>query len=120
MARVVSSLCRRPIGHGIALPHLRLPVALGREAGLLALLFLREPLVTSESSPDPIPVTRLLFFIAPSPRAHLELLARLSAALSHGGARSPVIEARPDAEILAALTAEDAPDAADGGRDLGA
>src|SRR5436305_7919733 len=35
----------------------------------------------------PISVTRLFFFVAPSPRAHLELLARLSAALSRGGLR---------------------------------
>jgi PTS system nitrogen regulatory IIA component len=109
-----------PIGHGIALPHLRSPVALGREAGILALLFLREPLLTNESAPDALPLTKLLFFIAPSPRAHLELLARLSAALSQGALRVPVMEARPDAEIFASLTADDDPDAASGEREAGA
>ena len=99
-----------PIGRGLALPHLRAPVALGREAGVLAALFLEEPLRTEEPAPDSLPVTRLLFFIAPSPRAHLELLARLGFALSRGGLRAPILEARPDAEILTAFAASDEAD----------
>jgi len=92
-----------PIGGGLALPHLRVPVALGREAGILAMLFLRDALELSESGPDERPVTRLLFFIAPSPRAHLELLAQLSASLARGGLRQLVLDAAPDADLFASL-----------------
>lgn len=94
-----------PVGGGLALPHLRSPVTLGRDAGLLALLFLRDVLALGEAPPDDIPVTRLLFFVAPSPRAHLELLAQLSALLSRGGLRQLVRDAAPEAEIFAALAA---------------
>ena len=92
-----------PVGGGLALPHLRTHVALGRDAGLLAFVFLREALPLEEPPPDRVPVTRLLFFIAPSPRAHLETLAQLSARLTRGALRPLVLSAAPDSEILAAL-----------------
>jgi PTS system nitrogen regulatory IIA component len=75
------------------------------------MLFLREPLELREPGPDERPVTRLLFFIAPSPRAHLELLAQLSAALTRGGLRRLVLDAAPDAELFASLAPSDAPGA---------
>jgi nitrogen PTS system EIIA component len=96
-----------PVGGGLALPHLRAHVALGRDAGLLAILLLRDPL--PEPAPDDVPVTRLLFFIAPSPRAHLDLLAQLSTALKGGPLRELVLKAAPDAEIFAALAAAETP-----------
>jgi PTS system nitrogen regulatory IIA component len=95
-----------PVGHGLALPHLRAPVALGRESGILALLFLREPLAVGEPAPDGQPVTRLVFFVAPSPRAHLELLAQLSTALTRGTLRQRIADAAPDDEIFADLAAD--------------
>jgi nitrogen PTS system EIIA component len=94
-----------PVGHGLALPHLRSPVALGRDAGTVALVILRDFLPLKEQPPDNIPVTRLLFFIAPSPRAHLELLAQFSTALTRGGLRQLVLDAAPDEQIFSALTA---------------
>jgi len=94
-----------PVGGGLALPHLRAHVTLGRDTGLLALLLLGEPLPLTEPLPDGVQVTRLLFFIAPSPRAHLDLLAQLSTALKHGPLRERVLNAAPDAEISAALDA---------------
>jgi PTS system nitrogen regulatory IIA component len=96
-----------PVGGGVALPHLRASVALGRDAGTLALLALREPLGTIPSIPDAAPVTRLLFFVAPSPRAHLEMLAQLSAALTHGKLGRLMLEGAPDVEIFAALAQAD-------------
>jgi len=90
------------VGGGLALPHLRTPVALGRDAGVLAILLLRDPLALPE--PDEQPVTRLVFFVAPSPRAHLELLAQLSTALSVGGLRR-LIEQGSDGEIFTAVAA---------------
>lgn len=94
------------VGGGLALPHLRAHVALGRDAGILALIFLREPLPAEvEPSPDGVPITKLFFFIAPSPRAHLELLAQLSTALTRGGLKDLVLTGATDAAILAAVTA---------------
>lgn len=97
-----------PVGGGLALPHLRAHVTLGREAGLLAFLFLRDPLPLEEAPADGVPVTRLLFFIAPSPRAHLELLAQLSSALTRGELRRRLCASAPDLEIFAAVSAADA------------
>ena len=94
-----------PVGHGLALPHLRAHVVLGRDAGLLAILFLRNALSLAEASPDGVPIARLLFFIAPSPRAHLEMLSQLSSALTRGSLRLFILDAAPDAEIFAALAA---------------
>jgi PTS system nitrogen regulatory IIA component len=92
-----------PVGGGLALPHLRSPVALGPQSGILALLLLREPWGLAELVPDEVPVTRLLFFIAPTPRAHLELLGQLSGALTRGNLRPLVLAGAPDEELFAAL-----------------
>lgn len=92
-----------PVGGGFALPHLRVPVALGRDAGILAILLLQRGLRVSQPAPDDQPVTRLLFFIAPSPRAHLELLGQLSAALTRGELRRQLLAGVADAAIYAAL-----------------
>ena len=97
------------VGGGLALPHLRTPVALGRDAGTFAILILRDALKLSEPAPDAVPITRLLFFVAPSPRAHLELLSLLSSALLRGGLQRPVVEAATDAEIFTALIAAETP-----------
>ncbi len=96
------------VGGGLALPHLRTPVALGRDAGTFAILLLREALALNEPVPDEVPVTRLLFFVAPSPRAHLELLSLLSGALLRGGLQKPVMKGAADEEIFRALIAAEA------------
>ena len=92
-----------PVGRGLALPHLRTPIALGREAGIFAILFLREALALNEPAPDDQPVIRLLFFVAPSPRAHLEMLAQLSTSLSRGDLGRRLDPQMVDAEIFAAI-----------------
>jgi len=94
-----------PVGHGLALPHLRAPVSLGRDSGLLAILFLRDALSLTEAPLDGVPVTRLLFFIAPSPRAHLEMLSQLSVTLTRGPLRGLLLQDALDAEIYSALAA---------------
>jgi PTS system nitrogen regulatory IIA component len=105
------------VGGGLALPHLRTPVALGREAGIFAILMLREPLTLTEPAPDATPITRLLFFVAPSPRAHLELLSLLSGALLRGGLQQPVVEGAGDDAIFAALIAAETKAAQGKGRE---
>lgn len=97
-----------PVGEGLAMPHLRVPVALGRDAGVLAILLMREPAPLPQPPPDDVPVTRLLFFVAPSPRAHLEMVGQLGAHLLHGRLKSLLAAAAPDEDLLAAL-AEPAP-----------
>jgi PTS system nitrogen regulatory IIA component len=97
-----------PIGGGFALPHPSARVALGRDSGTVALMLLRDPLALPDPSPDGAPVTRLFFFIAPSPRAHLDLLARLSRALGRGPLRSLVERGAPDEEIFRAVDELDA------------
>jgi PTS system nitrogen regulatory IIA component len=98
-----------PVGGGLALPHLRSHVALGRDSGLLAILFLRDAAPLPEAAPDGVPVTRLLFFVAPSPRAHLEILAQLSGALSRGTLRGVLMEGGSDEQIFSALSAAEKP-----------
>lgn len=106
-----------PVGHGLALPHLRSHVALGRDSGVLAILFLRDSLSPTEGTPDGLPVLRLLFFIAPSPRAHLEMLAQLSSALTRGPLRALVLENSTDEQIFNALAAVGAPGASAAARE---
>lgn len=95
-----------PVGDGIALPHPSTRIALGRDSGTLALVLLREVLPGAEA-PDGVPVTRLFFFIAPSPRAHLDLLGRLSRALRRGPLREAVLQGVSDPELFLAAAASD-------------
>jgi PTS system nitrogen regulatory IIA component len=97
-----------PIGGGFALPHPSARIALGRDSGALALLLLRDALPLPGHGTDGVPVTRLFFFIAPSPRAHLDLLGRLSRLLAGGPLRVLVAEGAKDEEIFAAVAAADA------------
>ena len=104
-----------PVGGGFALPHPSTRIALGRDSGTVALLLLREPLPLPEPPPDDIPVTRLFFFIAPSPRANLDLLGRLSRLLGRGVLRELVLQGAPDEEIFKAIAAAEAAAGSSGG-----
>jgi PTS system nitrogen regulatory IIA component len=95
------------VGSGFALPHLSTRIALGRDSGTLALLLLRDPLMQAGPAPDSVAVTRLLFFIAPSPRAHLDLLGRLTRALGRNPLRELILKGAADAEVIAAFAAAD-------------
>jgi PTS system nitrogen regulatory IIA component len=97
------------VGGGLALPHLRTPIALGRDAGIFAIVLLRDPLAVHEPAPDEQPITRLLFFVAPSPRAHLEILAQLSTALARGDLRGLINNRAPDDDIFSAVAAAENP-----------
>jgi PTS system nitrogen regulatory IIA component len=97
------------VGGGLALPHLRTPIALGRDAGIFAIVLLRDALTVNEPVPDDQAVTRLLFFVAPSPRAHLEILAQLSTALSRGKLGQLINYSTSDDEIFSAVAAAENP-----------
>jgi nitrogen PTS system EIIA component len=106
--QVTGGITWAAIGGGFALPHLSTRVALGRDSGTVALLLLRDALTQAGPAPDNVPVTRMFFFIAPSPRAHLDLIGRLTRALAKGALREAVIKGASDAECFAAAAAEDA------------
>jgi PTS system nitrogen regulatory IIA component len=97
-----------PIGGGFALPHPSARIALGRDSGTLALLLLRDGMPVLHNGTDGVMMTRLLFFIAPSPRAHLDLLGRLSRLLKGGPLRDLLTKGAPDEEIFAAMVSADA------------
>jgi PTS system nitrogen regulatory IIA component len=88
-----------PVGGGFALPHPASRISLGRDSGAVALIFLRDALPPLELRVDEVPVTRLLFLIAPSPRAHLDLVGRLSRLLGRGNLRG-VIESDADDAMI--------------------
>ena len=110
--RAAGGVTMAPIGGGFALPHPSARITLGRDSGTVALLLLRDDLPLPEPPVDGLPVRRLFFFIAPSPRAHLDLLARLSRGLGCGPLRELVEKHAPDAEIFQAVDAMDAAPAA--------
>jgi PTS system nitrogen regulatory IIA component len=97
-----------PVGEGFALPHPAARPALGPDSGCVAALWLREPLAAAQPAPDAVPVTRLLFFLAPTPRAHLDLLARLSRALRGGPLREALLAGAADEAVYLAARAADA------------
>jgi PTS system nitrogen regulatory IIA component len=105
--RAKGGVTMAPVGGGFALPHPSMRVALGRDSGTVALLLLREAITLAEPQPDEVPVTRLVFFIAPTPRAHLDLLGRLSRNLVRGSLRDLILRGATDAEIFAAVAAAD-------------
>lgn len=106
--RAKGGVTMAPVGGGFALPHPSTRITLGRESGTVALLFLRDALPPDPAAPDGVPINRLGFFIAPSPRAHLDLLGRLSRSLTRGPLRELVIKGATDDEIFQAVEAGDA------------
>jgi PTS system nitrogen regulatory IIA component len=97
-----------PVGGGWALPHFATRLALGRETGTVALLLLSAPLPLEEPTPDGLPVRRMVFFIAPSARAHLDLLARFGRALMNGSVREQLERGGSDEDIFRIFEALDA------------
>jgi PTS system nitrogen regulatory IIA component len=106
--RAKGGVTMAPVGGGFALPHPSARITLGRDSGTVALLLLRDALSLDEPPADSVPVRRLFFFIAPSPRAHLDLLARLSRSLVRGPLRELVEKGVQDKEIFQAVDAIDA------------
>ena len=106
--RTAGGVTMAPVGGGFALPHPSTRITMGRDSGTVALIFLRDALPPDAAAPDDVPITRLCFFIAPSPRAHLDLLGRLSRTLGRGPLRQLVAQGAPDEEILQMVDAADA------------
>lgn len=105
--RAKGGVTMAPIGGGYALPHPSTRVTLGRDSGAMALILLRDPLPPLELRVDQVPVTRLLFFIAPSPRAHLDMVGRLSRLLSFGTLREVLEKGAADEQIFESIEVAD-------------
>jgi len=105
--RAEGGVTAAPVGGGFAVPHPSTRIALGRDAGTIALLFLRDGMLLPEPPADGVAVTRLFFFVAPSPRAHLDLLGRLSRLLSRGPLRDALTERATDDAIFRAVATLD-------------
>ena len=105
--RAKGGVTMAPVGGGFALPHPSARITLGRDSGTVALLLLRDALPPDDAAPDGVPINRLCFFIAPSPRAHLDLLGRLSRSLARGPLRELILKGATDEEIFAAVTSAD-------------
>lgn len=105
--RAPGGVTMAPIGGGYALPHPSTRVTLGRDSGAMALILLRDSLPPLELRVDEIPVTRLIFFIAPSPRAHLDMVGRLSRLLTFGTLRELLAKGATDEEIFESIQIAD-------------
>lgn len=105
--RAEGGVTMAPIGGGYALPHPATRVSLGRDSGTMALILLRDSLPPRDLRVDVVPITRLLFFIAPSPRAHLEMVARISRLLSAQVLRDALDAGATDDAIYEIITAAD-------------
>ena len=92
-----------PLGEGLAMPHLRLPPCCGNDSGLFALLLLGEPMPLPVPTPEDLPVTRLLFFVSPSAKTHIQIVSRISSHLIHGPFKKLLTDGASDEEILSAL-----------------
>ncbi len=102
-ARTAEGLTWAPIGGGTALPHLRVPVTLRGRLGTVAIILVSGELVLEEPAPDGLGIRWLIFFVAPSPRVHLEMLRDLSRALSRGQLGAALRSGASDAVIYSAM-----------------
>lgn len=87
------------LGDGIAAPHMRNPMVLNVRDPIVGLCFLSTPV--DFGALDGRPVDVLFTLVTPSIRAHLQLLARLSAALQDASFKAAVVGRAPTEEILA-------------------
>ena len=105
--RAAGGVTYAPVGGGFALPHPATRITLGRESGTLALIVVLAGLPLTEPRVDEVAVTRLLFFIAPSPRAHLDMVGRLSRLIQGGALRASLERGASDEEIFQVVEAAD-------------
>jgi PTS system nitrogen regulatory IIA component len=86
------------IGDGIAIPHVRHPIVMGGSAATLSLCFLSEPV--DFFAIDGSPVHTVFLIISTTVRGHLQMLAKLGAALSDPRFRSAVLHRESTEDIL--------------------
>ncbi|HVY46574.1 MAG TPA: PTS sugar transporter subunit IIA [Minicystis sp.] len=94
------------IGDGIAIPHVSTPIVASIDRPVVSLCFLERPLDLGAS--DGAPVDVVFTLAVPTHRAHLALLARLSAALHDRKLRAALRERAAPERILALARAAEA------------
>ena len=87
-----------PVGDGIAIPHVRNPIALAADEPTLTLCFLKRPV--DFAAPDGEPVFALFFLVSPTTRVHLRMLAKVSFLLRDAGFRDALGSRAPAARLL--------------------
>ena len=87
-----------PIGDGIAIPHVRNPIALSADEPSLTLYFLRQPV--DFAAADGEPVFALFFLVSPTTRAHLQMLAKIAYLLRDPGFREAIRGRAPAARLI--------------------
>ncbi len=97
------------VGHGVALPHARLP-GLDRMRGVF--LRLEQPTVFESVDDQPVDLVFALFAPLDANIEHLRALARVSRLLRQGDLRQQLRQARTPDAILSLLTLEARPTAA--------
>jgi PTS system nitrogen regulatory IIA component len=86
------------IGDGIAIPHVRSPLVFPGTAGILTLSYLVAPVPFAAL--DGKPVHTVFTLLSPTIRGHLQMLARLSAALLDPGFKAAVLNRAGRDEII--------------------
>jgi len=89
------------LGNGIAIPHPRDPIVLHVDRPAVALCLLEKPI--DFEALDRRPVHTLCLIVAPSTRAHLQLLAVLAAVLRDPAVPAKLAARAPREEILAEI-----------------
>jgi nitrogen PTS system EIIA component len=100
------------VGDGIAIPHVRAPVVQSGARPAIALCTLAHPI--DFGARDKKPVHTLFLLLTPSVSAHLQILARLAAALHDADFKGAVLRRAPADDIVAQARRLD--DAAKAGR----
>ena len=86
------------VGEGIAIPHVRSPVVLNGAPASITLCTLTAPV--DFGAHDGQPIHTVFAIVSPTIRAHLQLLAKLAAALHDPGFKAAVLRRAPKDEIL--------------------
>ena len=87
-----------PVGEGIAIPHVRYPIALAGDDPSLTLCFLRQPV--DVGAPDGQPVFALFFLVSPTTRAHLQTLAKIAYVLRDPDFREAIRSRAPASRLI--------------------
>jgi nitrogen PTS system EIIA component len=96
-----------PVGDGIAIPHVRNPIALATDEPSLVLIFLRQPV--DFAAPDGKPVFALFFLVSPTTRAHLKMLAKIAHLLRDPQFRGAISARAPAARVIELARIVEAP-----------
>ena len=86
------------IGDGIAIPHVRSPLVFPGTTGIASLTYLASPVPFDAL--DGKPVHTVFTLLSPTIRAHLQMLARLSAALLDAGFKAAILRRAERDEIV--------------------